>query len=475
MSKTTEDKRLHNTPIAPYWSCVYNQVSRQDPRCTPFIQRLLLFVTIVIQLPLLLSVKTFGEWIFGVDESYFTFDDSYYYHHEVASSPSNNNMLSELVMLTTGLSSVSILVCATITIAFYTTLIWLDVTSTNQRPFQWPISWETNNNACYNDMFCEPSRNDRVIRRPGNTLSNIFYFFAALVVLLSSYTRYNNDETTTTTSLLLLSSRFILSDLLFGSMLFILAISSTIWHSCNAFWSHSVDLWSMDAVILYLPIRTISLGSFVILHNNNILKDADHASSSSTIASLICLGVYTGLILINGRRHYDMYTTRFFDDGFPLAVRHRLPCSPYVMEEYWGDKRMPVVEAIGIVEVHLFAMIPAFSCFSQWILIRTLFHSVGSVCLARIVNISLLVGWEYRIFERWGFDGCVHMLYCHKKINAAIKRGNEMHSFLWTALAAVLSPTAVLHYCTGITLLAAFCYHRSLEMIVWERIANETG
>jgi len=135
----------------------------------------------------------------------------------------------------------------------------------------------------------------------------------------------------------------------------ILAISSTIWHSCNAFWSHSVDLWSMDAVIFYLPIRTASLGMFVILHN----KMSIGFDKASFIASITCLSIFTCLILLDGRRHYKMYTTRLFQDGFPLAVRHRLPCSPYVLED-WGEKQNPrkPLEAITIMEVYLFCMLP---------------------------------------------------------------------------------------------------------------------
>jgi len=250
-------------------------------------------------------------------------------------------------LLTTGLSPTSILVCASTTIAVYTNLIWIDI-STNQRPYKWPVTWETDNNKCYDDMFCEPSRRDRVIRRPGNALSNIIYFFSALVILSSAHRRYKEDDGTTLSGL-------IPSDIIFGGMLMILAISSTIWHSCNAFWSHSVDLWSMDAVIFYLPIRTASLGIFVILHNNMNI-DFDKAS---IIASITCLSLFIGLILLDGRRHYNMFTTRLFQDGFPLAVRHRLPCSPYVLED-WGDKQNPrkPLEAITIMEVHLFCMLP---------------------------------------------------------------------------------------------------------------------
>ena len=112
------------------------------------------------------------------------------------------------------------------------------------------------------------------------------------------------------------------------------------------------------------------------------------------------------------------------------------------------------------------AYLPVLSNVPQWILIKYLFHSIGSACLARVVNISLVVGWQYRIFERWSLDGCKHMLYLSESITSANKSGNASASFLCTTLAAILSPTAILHVCTGITLLAAYCHVRSLEMTV---------
>lgn len=67
----------------------------------------------------------------------------------------------------------------------------------------------------------------------GNTLSNFFYLFLALVVLLSTVMHgVSSDDVT-------IISGFIVSDFIFGVMLLILAVSSTIWHGCNAMWSHA--------------------------------------------------------------------------------------------------------------------------------------------------------------------------------------------------------------------------------------------
>ena len=113
IAMSIEDKRLDKS-IAPYWKCVYGLVSQQDPMSMG-LQRLLLFFTIVSHLPVIFPV-TFGSYLFGFDSSYLTFDDT----HQATN-------ISELILLTTGLSPTSILVCASITIATYTTLIWLDM------------------------------------------------------------------------------------------------------------------------------------------------------------------------------------------------------------------------------------------------------------------------------------------------------------------------------------------------------------
>lgn len=216
---------MKQNPLAPYWRCLYKDVVVQDG--TSISLQWLYFLTyLVAHLPVLFPT-TAGIHLFGFHESFFTFDQDYL--------PQDGSMLSNfirLISITTGLSYLSIFGCASIAIASYAALIWTDVT-TALRPFPWPKSWETDNNACYDDMFCEPPRRDRVIRRLGNTLSNFFYLFLALVVLLSTVMHgVSSDDVT-------IISGFIVSDFIFGVMLLILAVSSTIWHGCNAMWSHA--------------------------------------------------------------------------------------------------------------------------------------------------------------------------------------------------------------------------------------------
>lgn len=215
------------TALQPYWKCLYGEVYRQDPT-HPLIKNAYFVLYILLHLPVIFP-ESLGQWLFHFPDSYFSFDETFLPGHL-----SKSGLFLKLVSLTTGLSFFSIFVCFTITIAVFAALIWTDVT-TKQRPFPWPENWETDNNACYDDMFCEPTRKGRVIRRPGNTLSNFLYMLFAFIILASTVSRWLVGEEVVELPLI---RGLLLSDFIFGVMLLILSISSIIWHSCNAFWSH---------------------------------------------------------------------------------------------------------------------------------------------------------------------------------------------------------------------------------------------
>ena len=64
------------------------------------------------------------------------------------------------------------------------------------------------------------------------------------------------------------------------------------------------------------------------------------------------------------------------------------------------------------------------------------------------------------MFDRWLFDGFAPI----NAINAAIGRRNgNTAGGLLTVLAALLSPTAILHAFTGVTLLAGYAHVRSMD------------
>ena len=423
--------KAYATPY-PYWTCVYNELSRQDPIPLP-LQRIFLCLVALSYLPIMFPLAM-GHLV-GLDDSYFNFD-------KVVAHTSS---LLPLMSVTTGLSQLQLYVCVSLTAAFFATLIWADTTAA-ERPFRWPKAWETDNNACYDDMFCEASRKDRLIRRPGNTLSNFFYLVSAMVVLASSYSRAFSSEKTI----------FVSSDATFGIMMLILSISSTIWHGCNASWAHGVDLWSMEAVIIYLPIRMMSLGAFVIL-----CEHSWDPIMASNIASAACMFLYLAHILSNGSRWRKKYDHKFWHSHCPFAVRNRLQNSPYVKM-----KNDDTTNSLSLGQVYMFALMPVSHNIPSWILAKKVYGTFGSVCFVKILNISLALGWVYRMTERWAFDACRHMKFFSEKMEMSKKNEDHRQSFAWMTLAAVLSPTAVLHYCTGITLTAAFCHARSIEMVM---------
>ncbi len=243
--QTYKPKNIHH-PTAENWKFILPEVSRQDP--TPLLlQRIYLILSIAAYIPILFPVS-FSIHILGYNESYLSFDKN----HLPPADPSATSLQQftsnfwALIHRTTGLSSTSLSICTALAMGFYTLLLWMDLT-TDRRPFPWPKSWHTENNICYDEMFGEPSRKDRVIRRLGNTLSNFFYLFLSLVVLGSTATALvvGGGGAVVDADFPKLTG-FVISDALFGGMLLILSLASTAWHGCNALWSHVVDLWSME-------------------------------------------------------------------------------------------------------------------------------------------------------------------------------------------------------------------------------------
>lgn len=190
---------------------------------------------------------------------------------------------------------------------------------------------------------------------------------------------------------------------------------------------------------------------------------------ASNIASSACLFLYLVHILSNGSRWKKKHDQKFWHSLCPFAVRNRLPNSPYVKTKKDYTINTLSLGPIGLFEVYIFALMPVIHNIPSWIMAKKVYGSFGSVCFGRILNVSLVLGWVYRMTERWAFDACRHIKFFGEKMEMANKNGDHLKSFVWMALAAVLSPTAVLHYCTGITLTAAFCHARSVEMVMLQK------
>ena len=351
--------------------------------------------------------------------------------------------------------------CLNVTIALVVLYIMADIVlagsnkkkSTTDDDPPYPISWKTNNTLCYHDMFCEPTRFGRLIRRPGNTLSNATYLLASLCVLSSCYYNYcitvsvSSVSKTTTTTTTTTTIFMFWADLLYGIMLLALAITSCWWHGSNGPWTQYVDLWSMNCCIPYLIIRNVlGIGLTVCLVRYTTMEP----EKAQYIVSTLCAILYGGLIVQIGYTHYGWYTKGYLHGNCPFSGRARLLGISNLLSQ-----GKPGHQDVHILDVAIFAALPIYSYGLIVILEIFLFQSFGSHYAGEITTRTLVFGWIYRFWDRWLLDG-------HPIINYLMKTLPPT-SGLRTITMAILSPTAVLHFLTGITLLVGFAHSKSLE------------
>ena len=290
-----------------------------------------------------------------------------------------------------------------ITFMFFSFLIVIDITQITQ----WPESWNCKNIQCYYEMFAEPKRPNQFIGHLGNTLSNFGYFYTGIIVFISckEYETYS-------------FTNFLGADLLFGVQLILLAIFSVIWHASNAPISHYFDLWVMENCIVYLQIRYVGwgIGRFLMRYNMDI-------------GGAITLILYLLFIYKNFTRQWNNLERGYLDGECPFSSRKR-----------YKKKN------IQIHHVCKFAMVPI-GFFIPPMIILALNHTLGHIVSLNIALSSLLIGWSIRMFERWVMDGWWIM---HDYNHGIIVK-------------ALLSPTAIFHVLTGITLLSGYIHARSLD------------
>ena len=188
----------------------------------------------------------------------------------------------DLLRATLGTSDTAVVGAAGVTAAVYGALLILDVLSGCVSRISWPAAWHCENTRCYDEMFCEPARANALVRRPGNAYSNCLYLFDACIVLVSI------DA----------SSPFALADALFGGMLLLLSIFSTLWHASHAPKVHYLDLWAMDSCIAYLLVRIACVGGGVAF----IAQPWNLPGGAHAAAGAACALLYGLVIASNGRK-----------------------------------------------------------------------------------------------------------------------------------------------------------------------------
>mmetsp|Transcript_26591 Transcript_26591/g.39167 ORF Transcript_26591/g.39167 Transcript_26591/m.39167 type:complete len:459 (+) Transcript_26591:540-1916(+) len=420
----------------PYGSCLFHHVWQGDPT-HPILKFFIVLSTVVglLALPFFLEINSFvfkldGEW-------------------DVEHAVSIQGGYSAILVLfeeTMSLSPSLVHHVFKISLAAYALLIIMDLVLGNVIGCRdaWLNNGEIINRRCYDDMFMEPARHGRLIRRPGNSLSNILYFFFSMCLLFSI------PETQDTTSSNKFGNMLAPSDGMFAIMLLFLSIFSTMWHSSNTNLVHYFDLWSMDSCVIYLNVRNFCIAEFVILRD--MLQCSANTARNITAWSGVLL--FTLIIILFGLFNYHNYKIRLLHGAvFPLSARSRL----MRISNIWG--RGHTDACIG--DLCAYAALPIIFITSSVSLQNVMFHTVGSALAGRATCVSLSLAWSYRMFERFVLDGCIPATFFVK--DTQHKEANAEKNVMAVIGAALTSPTAVFHILTGVTLVTGYMHSRSLE------------
>ncbi|VEU33827.1 unnamed protein product [Pseudo-nitzschia multistriata] len=430
---------------------------------------------------------------------------NYYHHH---------NLWLRLFERTIGLSpDITVQIVVVATILYLSALVLFLETNLVTKGIN------ASKSCCYDDMFCEPNRRrhpttsnranqnssgDAVIQRPGNTISNVTYFVASVLIFSSLCLEGQHGNELSISS----STTLWYSDALFGCMMFALSVSSTLWHSWNISIVHYVDLWSMDSTIIYLILRNLSVSVFYHAaikpggdQNGNGVSNGGLNSGSvewlimtaveksslilewqvlrrpatllNTNTKDIALAMVYSLIIARLGYYYFFHLCwkhRYLHGSCLFTVRKRLS-STEQKSNVWTKGHFP----IGMGEVCVFAAMPAFFVGIPLALqLLLLDHTYGSIRAGMIAHRTLVFGWSYRLLEKWALDGSFCGIWGNQakggepSFPESAKGVHEnnivpMSSPWGTLLNALLSPTAILHWTTGITLLAGYVYARSVE------------
>ena len=278
---------------------------------------------------------------------------------------------------------------------------------------------------CYFEMFSEAGASGAarqaagyLVAAPGNTYSNLIYYFTGIVVLVSSLAGASLGGSPSRTT------PFWAPDALYGALVLALAVFSTGWHATNRPVFHYPDLATMECSIAYLIIRV---------------------PCSAARAPGLCLALYCLAAALIFRHKRGWRDARVLHHSCPFAARWRL--------FHNGTKGN---EDLGIAGVCLYATLPVIYLALPFGTQVFALRNSGSVVAFKWAVSTLAAGWGYRMWERFCLDGNVLM-------DLACKHTRDGTGAARTVVAAIVSPTAVLHWTTGLTLLFAYAGARTLE------------
>ena len=371
--------------------------------------------------------------------------------HGVSFSGDLLDMVGTLLREATGRTDIQLKNALSLTLGACGLLMIADIASEFfPNVIHWPVSWNCDNQQCYREMFCEPTREGCLVRRAGNCYSNASYLFTSLVVSLSAWQQHKQG----------VWNSMAFADAMFGVMLLALAVSSVIWHASNAPKSQYIDLWSMDSCILYLILRIACLG---MKSTCTYLGASDRACAQT--ASITCAMMYGLLLARNAAHQWKSHKTGYLDGGCPFSMRNRVLGRG-------GSRGSLIKKPPSIRGVCIFLGMPiVYMVVPSIVMLAT--RAPGSVIAGQLMLVSLVIGWSWRMMERWALDGCgpmnsVHALQRRWLPQRRLIRGvrNRAISVVLTTLAAAVSPTAVLHLFTGATLLLGYVVVRSMDSVL---------
>eukprot|EP00415_Alexandrium_ostenfeldii_P003314 UN3314 len=178
---------------------------------------------------------------------------------------------------------------------------------------------------------------------------------------------------------------------------------------------HYLDLAAMDSVIIYLQIRWACRVA------------RQWCRLQPLVEALLCLALFVAVLAYQVELNVRRWRVGSMDHGFPT-----------------GRSRLLTEGGLPLHEVCLFIAMPllyyVLPCVGM-----VACRSVGSLPMAIATVVSLVIGWEVHLLERWALDGlCIPSP---------------------GLLGAITSPTAIFHVMTGFTLMAAYLHLRTVELV----------
>ncbi len=337
---------------------------------------------------------------------------------------------------------------------------------------------ETPYTACYEEMFSEPTRliygiapkgkgtmataTPALCSRPGNSYSNFIYVFGGIYVFIATITDINDIR----------DHPFEVCDLLFGTVLFALGIYSTLWHASHSNVVHTLDLATMDFCIAYLLIRMLMLGVAGLQFTNTMFPVAFSKYQSGVLCLLICVALLTFLLVKRDETHGGS----LLKSQCVFSGRRRLENSTIDMVGACLYLCMPAIYFSVPILLHYFVFA------DKLLVVSDSGVRDSATIMGTLACLSLVVAWSYRFSERFCMDGNVFMRYAWGvRIRTVVEKADRTEVLSWTErmqmflreiflvlLGCFLSPTAILHWLSGWTLLFGLGYCKNIEMTICE-------